>query len=599
MPRGESIPRPPKPVAHSGLPPVSAARIGGEAEQRRGGDGLLDRTRRCGRHLLGGLRLRLCALGLRCSYIRRGSTRSRADACRHDVTRGPGHQPCRMRAMASRQRLHGSLQPRCWSRVLLLHRSLIRSTIGALRIRIAMAEARRGDGIAELADVVCTRRYWSCARSSRCAGSAGSAVPSRWRWWSTRATTPTRGDPAQDHRLHDLLQLGIAAALDDACALARRRRSRLGDLRITAFGRAATARDQAGRWSRRSTASRPRWWWQRVRWRAGADAGRRKIALVAAHAGVAGRHQRGGRSGAACAMRRPMRSRASTNQIWPRRRHAMHRSPRACATSRIGDPRTVAITGLAKPRTSLRPRCDRGGVRRSRLVRVAVEAELRALAGEHGDDAGRDAVAAALGRRYAEVPANPVAAQVVIAEGLRAAAERGPGRPERRRCACTVGRRRSSASCSALPIRLDPACLAGAALARAAAHPEDQRRWRRAAHGGLPDSPSGGLPLLADFVSAHAGDVAASAVGAAHRDGEPRGSAGCGRAGLTARWRRPGTMAKDGESQRRSSRRSRCRRSARQIRSYRAPRSMPSPPSTTRSRRVPTMVPRAARSMPR
>ena len=85
-----------------------------------------------------------------------------------------------------------------------------------------------------------------------------------------------------------------------------------------------------------------------------------------------------------------------------------------------GDPeiRATAIAGLAKHAAVERAGRSIQEALKERDWRVAVEA-VRALVGEHGTDDGRDAVAAILLRRFAELEAgHPTEAQVVI-EGLR------------------------------------------------------------------------------------------------------------------------------------------------------------------------------------
>ncbi len=174
-----------------------------------------------------------------------------------------------------------------------------------------------------------------------------------------------------------------------------------------------------------------------------------------------------------------------------------------------GDPeiRATAIAGLAK----------HAGVRksipelfRSQLVaalsdrdwRVAVEA-VRALAGEHGDDTGRDLVAGALPTHWTALAKGDELEAHVVIEAARALAGSG-ARPAVATALLALQRMASDANAVAPISRGWIECLAEVAIARAAARP-NVAELASCGHGRLPDHLR--LPLLAELVTAGAGDV--------------------------------------------------------------------------------------------
>jgi len=222
-----------------------------------------------------------------------------------------------------------------------------------------------------------------------------------------------------------------------------------------------------------------------------------------------------------------------------RRKVALDDATRAAliADSRDGSPaiRSAAIYGLAR-RKLVEP--EHASARalveqalRDRDWRVAVEAE-RALAGEHGDAAGRDATAAVIARRYLEVERAPADAHVVI-EGLRLLATAG----KQPVVASVFGQLvEAVAAPSTIPAvtRGWIECLAVAGLQRAAAAP-DYAAVARCGHGNLPDHLR--LPLLAELIGAGAGELDArrAALGTLLAHPDPRVRA-AGLGALAALW---------------------------------------------------------------
>ncbi len=197
---------------------------------------------------------------------------------------------------------------------------------------------------------------------------------------------------------------------------------------------------------------------------------------------------------------------------------------------RVGDEqaetRATAIYGLARRWPSGtdadgKARIDVEQALRDRDWRVAVEA-VRALAGEHGDGPGRDAVATAIARRYLELEKTPADAHVVI-EGLRLLAAWG-----KQPVVASVFHQLVEASASpAIPAitRGWIECLALVGLQRMAPTPD----YGAVARCHLPDHLR--LPLVAELITAGAGDLAARRTAAgtllAHADARVR-AAGLG-----------------------------------------------------------------------
>jgi cyclophilin family peptidyl-prolyl cis-trans isomerase len=153
--------------------------------------------------------------------------------------------------------------------------------------------------------------------------------------------------------------------------------------------------------------------------------------------------------------------------------------------------------------------------------RVAVEA-VRALAGDKGSDAGRDAVAAALVRRFAELEKGQLAEAHVVIEALRLLGAYG----KRPLVAISINALATAAAASAKVEGLTYAwigCLATAVLVRASETPDltfvDSCK--------LPDHLR--LPLVAELVSAGVGPLAARRTAVArllaHTDARVRASA--------------------------------------------------------------------------
>ncbi len=359
-----------------------------------------------------------------------------------------------------------------------------------LRIQVAQAEARRGGGIAELRDLVTHGDGHARELAVRGLGRIGGPQA-----LDALVAALADGDPHVAAAAIDAI--GIAAALDEPEPAAQKtlaeallaRAAIDPALVATAVGRTGGAAQQAALLALGDRAP------EAVAFALG-RMGRRKIALTAEarawlsiHSTISDR-------------------RASYATMYAlSREHQPPQDPAANAALALGvadeapEVRATAIAGLARRDaiTTSRPLIEAALLDRD--WRVAVEA-VRALAGEHGDDAGRDAVAAALTRRFAALVAgDPVEAQVVI-EGLRALQAYG-ARP-------TVAAALAPLTGPADP-RVSPlargwiACLATVALVRAQAQP-DLAQITSCGGDAMPDHLR--LPLLADFVTAGAGDPA-------------------------------------------------------------------------------------------
>ncbi|HEU0034809.1 MAG TPA: peptidylprolyl isomerase [Kofleriaceae bacterium] len=165
--------------------------------------------------------------------------------------------------------------------------------------------------------------------------------------------------------------------------------------------------------------------------------------------------------------------------------------------------RAQAAAALAKRPGMIAARGELAAALRDRDWRVAVEA-VRALTGEHADPQSHDAVATALGLRFAQLEAGDATEAHVVAEALRALASK-TARPSVLRAIEELVPRIAAAK------RLPPltrgwiACLAQAAIARGA-KPPDYAKVETCGGGELPDHLR--LPLLGDLVTANTGTLA-------------------------------------------------------------------------------------------
>jgi cyclophilin family peptidyl-prolyl cis-trans isomerase len=384
----------------------------------------------------------------------------------------------------------------------------------ALRIRIAQAEARRAGGTAELVELARGGDKPARLLALRGLGRIGALG-------SVDVLIAALGDPDPDVVGAAAAAIGVAAALDDdrdlgasdalVAALPRG-----GRPVVEALGRAGTAAVQP---ALVEALGDPR---------------------LAELAGLAlGRHGR-----RKIALAEPSRQAliAASSAADPAVRYAVvhalgreyqppdHPASVAALVGRLGDPvaeiRAQAIAGLGR-----RKAAGAAGAG-SRLLldrdwRVAVEA-VRALA---DSDDGKDAIAAAIVRRFDELQrGEPAAAQVVI-EGERALGG-AAGRPL---VAAALGSLASRASAATgLPglTRGWIVCLATAAIERARPAPD----LDAVAHCALPDPLR--LPLVADLIEAGTGPIAARRAALAylmsHADARVR-AAGLG--ALSAVWK--------------------------------------------------------------
>ncbi|HEX3479231.1 MAG TPA: peptidylprolyl isomerase [Kofleriaceae bacterium] len=381
----------------------------------------------------------------------------------------------------------------------------------ALRIRIAQAEARRAGGTAEL--VVLARRgdkparllalrglgrigaLGTVARSETgggdpdgSAGGAGGSAPR-----GIDALIAALGDPDPDVVGAAAAAIGVAAALDDdrdlgasdalVAALPRG-----GRPVVEALGRAGTAAVQP---ALVAALGDPRL--AELAGLALGRHGRRKIALAepSRQALIA-----------ASSAADPAVRYAAVHALGREYQPPDHPASVAALVARLGDPvaeiRAQAIAALGR-----RKAAGAAGAAGTKLLldrdwRVAVEA-VRALA---DSDDGKDAIAAAIVRRFDELGrSEPAAAQVVV-EGERALA----GAAERPVVGSALGALAGRASTAAgLPAltRGWIGCLAIAAIERARPAPDFEAVARCA----LPDPLR--LPLVADLIEAGAGPLAA------------------------------------------------------------------------------------------
>jgi cyclophilin family peptidyl-prolyl cis-trans isomerase len=184
--------------------------------------------------------------------------------------------------------------------------------------------------------------------------------------------------------------------------------------------------------------------------------------------------------------------------------HDLRAREETALAARVGDSdaetRATAISALAKRGALAGARKAMEEALRDPDWRVAVEA-VRALGGDASDDNARDAVATSLVRRYPLIATHPAEAHVVI-EGLRVLAKYGG----KSLVPVAVGALRDTKGEGIAPITSGwIQCLATAAIERAKQEP-DIDVIASCGHEQLPDHLR--LPLLADLVTAGAGDVA-------------------------------------------------------------------------------------------
>ena len=394
----------------------------------------------------------------------------------------------------------------------------------ALRIRVAQAEARRAGGVDDLAELAAhgTRRERLLAvRGLGRIGVTGGARP-------IAILVGALGDPDRDVVGAAAGALGIAASLDeDGLAAAGVSIDALtgalvaalprgGGPVVEALGRAGTAAAQPALVSALAGHVDPAL--AELAGLALGRFGRRKIALDEATRGALV---------AATASAEPRVRYAATYALAREHQPPDHPAAVAALVGRLGDPvaeiRAQAIAGLGRRKAIASAR--RAGARLDELLldrdaRVAVEA-VRAL----GDsDDGKDAIAAAIVRRYGELLRGDAAAAHVIVEGETALAG-AARRPPVATALATLATEAPSAAAIPALTRGWIACLAVAATVRAASEPElDLVAALRCA---LPDHLR--LPLVAELISAEVGSLAArrAAFGSlwAHRDPRVRAAA--------------------------------------------------------------------------
>ena len=395
----------------------------------------------------------------------------------------------------------------------------------ALRLRVAQAEAHRAGGVAELADLATHGAQHERLLALRGLGRIG-----------VTGVTGTSGGPAKTVLVAALGDpdpgvigaaagaLGVAASLDDGeldvtdaliAALPRG-----GGPVIEALGRAGAAAAQPA--LVRALAD------PKLAELAGlalARHGRRKLALTEPSRTALV---------AASASADPAVRYAAVYALAREHQPPSHPAAVAALVGRLADPvaeiRAQAIAALGRRKAVAAARS--AGARLDELLldrdwRVAVEA-VRAL----GDsDGGKDAIAAAIVRRYAELERGDPAAAHVIIEGEKALAG-AAGRPVVASALTSLAAGGPSAAAIPALARGWIECLAAAAMVRARTDAELGAVERC----GLADHLR--LPLVAELVSANAGSLAArrGALGKllTHRDPRVR-AAGLG--ALAALWK--------------------------------------------------------------
>ena len=401
----------------------------------------------------------------------------------------------------------------------------------ALRIRIAQAEARRAGGVDELADLAAhgsTRQRLLALRGLGRIGLMG-----------TPGTPGTPGGAKSIAILVGALSdpdpgvigaaagaIGVAASLDDdelavtddlIAALPRG-----GGPVIEALGRAGTAAAQPALVAALADPALAE-----LAGLALARHGRRKIALAEPSRGALV---------AATASADPKVRYAAVYALAREHQPPDHPAVVAALVARLGDPvaeiRAQAIAGLGRRKAVASARS--AGAKLEELLldrdwRVAVEA-VRALGGSDGD-ADKDAIAAALVRRYGELSRGDAAAAHVVIEGEKALAG-SARRPLVATALATLATEAPAATALPALTRGWIACLAVSATVRVEPDPDLGAVERCALDDHLR------LPLVAELISAEVGSLAARRAAlarlAAHRDPRVR-AAGLG--ALAALWK--------------------------------------------------------------
>ncbi len=408
----------------------------------------------------------------------------------------------------------------------------------ALRIRVAQAEARRAGGVDELAELAAhgaTHERMLALRGLGRIGLIGTPGGAR----SIAILVGALGDPDPGVIGAAAGALGVLASLDEdefaAAGVSSDELSnaliaalpRGGGPVIEALGRAGTAAAQpalAAALAGPAGLADPAL--AELAGLALARHGRRKIALAEPSRGALV---------AATTSTDPKVRYATTYAL--AREHQPPEDPAAVAAlvARLGDPvaeiRAQAIAGLGRRKAVASARS--AGAKLDELLldrdwRVAVEA-VRALGGS--DDAGKDAIAAAIVRRYGELVHGDAAAAQVVLEGEKALAG-AAGRPLVAAALTTLAT--DAPATAALPAltRGWISCLAVSAIVRAKPDPDLAAVERCALEDPLR------LPLVAELISAEVGSLAARRAALArllaHRDPRVR-AAGLG--ALAALWK--------------------------------------------------------------
>jgi cyclophilin family peptidyl-prolyl cis-trans isomerase len=359
-----------------------------------------------------------------------------------------------------------------------------------LRLRVANAEARRAGGVAELVDLAARggkrERLLALRGLGRIGATGGAQV--------IASLTAALGDADAEVAGAAASAIGVAASLDDAelgatdaliAALPRG-----GGPVVEALGRAGTAAAQpalVGLLGDPKLAE--------LAALALGRHGRRKIELT--------EPSRGALVAATASPDQAVRY-AAVYALAREFQPPAHPAAAAALTARIADPvaeiRAQAIAGLGRRKAVAEARGS--GARLDELLldrdwRVAVEA-VRAL----GDsDDGKDAIAAAIARRFAELERGEPTAAHVILEGERALA----GAARRPLVEAALGELATRArAATAIPelTRGWIACLAASATARAQPDPD----LTAVEQCPLPDHLR--LPLVAQLIDAEAGSLA-------------------------------------------------------------------------------------------
>ncbi|HEX3759498.1 MAG TPA: peptidylprolyl isomerase [Kofleriaceae bacterium] len=362
----------------------------------------------------------------------------------------------------------------------------------ALRIRIAQAEARRAGGTAELVELARGSDRPARLLALRGLGRIGAVgAPS-----SIAALVAALGDPDPDVVGAAAAAIGVAASLDDDLDLGALGATdalvaalpRAGRPVVEALGRAGTAAAQPALIGALGDPALGE-----LAGLALGRHGRRKIALgePARQALIA-----------ASASADPAVRYAAVHALSREYQPPDHPASVAALVGRLGDPvaeiRAQAIAGLGRRKAAAAAGAAGARLLLDRDWRVAAEA-VRALA---DSDDGKDAIAAAIVRRFDElVRGEPAAAQVVIeAERVLAGAA---GRPVVASALSSLASRAPAATGLPGLTRGWIGCLAIAAIERARPEPDLDAIARCA----LPDPLR--LPLVGDAIQAGAGSLTA------------------------------------------------------------------------------------------